>query len=63
MTHCGSRLKIVKNVKAGENTLQHEVILMEKEDLKVSAQELQLIGIVITVTNCELDFLSKNVDS
>jgi hypothetical protein len=62
MTHC-ERLKIVKYVKVGENTLEPEVILMETEDVKVSAQELQLIGIgigigiVITVTNCELDFL------
>jgi hypothetical protein len=65
MTHCGSRLKTVKNVKVGENTLEPEVILMEKEDLKVSAQDLQLIGIgvVIAVTNCDLDFLGKNVDS
>lgn len=62
MTHCGSRLKIVKNVKVVENTVEPEVILMEKEVLKVSAQGLLLIGIGI-VCCCELDFLSKNVDS
>jgi hypothetical protein len=58
MTQC-ERLKIVKYVKVGENTLEPEVILMEMEDVKVSAQELRLIGIgiVITVTICELDFL------
>jgi hypothetical protein len=50
MTHC-ERLKIVKTIKVRENTLKPEIILMENEDLKVSAQELQLIGngIVITI--------------
>ncbi|XP_023717882.1 zinc finger protein 525-like isoform X1 [Cryptotermes secundus] len=39
MTHCGSRLKIVKNVKVVENTVQREVILKEKEVLKVEPDE------------------------
>jgi hypothetical protein len=47
MSHSESRLKIVndvKDIKVGENTLEPEVILMENEDVKVSGQELQLIG-------------------
>jgi hypothetical protein len=61
MAVCGSRVKIVKSIKVRENTLEPEVILMEKEDLKVSEQKLQLIdiGFVITVTTHELDILSK----
>lgn len=47
MSHGESRQKIVKDIKeikVGENTLEPEVILMENEDVKVSGQELQLIG-------------------
>jgi hypothetical protein len=47
MSHCESKLNIVKEIKeikVGENTLEPEVILMENEDVKVSGQELQLIG-------------------
>jgi hypothetical protein len=65
MAVCGSILKTVKSVKVRENTLEPEVILVEKEDLKVSVQKLQLIyiGFVIAITICELDILSKNAHS
>jgi hypothetical protein len=43
MTLCGNRLKTVKSIKVRGNTLEPEVILMEKEDLKVSAQEFFLL--------------------
>jgi hypothetical protein len=61
----GSRVKIAKSIKVRDNTLEPEVILMEKEDLKVSAQKLQLIdvGFVITVTIYGPDILSKNAHS
>lgn len=61
MSHFESRLKIVQSRKLGGNTLEPEVVLMESEELKVSALELQLIGknVLVLQRSC---LLSKNVD-
>jgi hypothetical protein len=58
--HCESRLKIVQSEKVGENTAEPEVVLMEREELKVSALELQLIGKNF-VSLLASNLLSKNV--
>jgi hypothetical protein len=57
MSHCESRHNVVKDVKeinVGENTLEPEVILMENEDVKVSGQEVQLIGKNILLLEIEI---------